>query len=553
MIWAAAAEAAGNAIGAVNPNWLVFVEGIGSYNGDNYWWGGNLVGVRDRPIELDVGHKLVYSAHDYPNSVYAQPWFQSPDFAAQLPAVFDKAWGYIYREGIAPVYVGEFGTKLVDPKDAPWLEALTSYMSGDFDNNGTIDIPAGQQGMSWTYWSWNPNSNDTGGILKDDWSTVNENKVAYLRPIEFDFHETGGGTGDHNVLSFVVSLSAPATEAVTVGYHTVAGDATASDFTATSGTLTFAVGEQSKTVQVSVTADLLHEGNEHFQVVLTDAHGAVIGSATATGTIIDDDGPVGGSGNDHLTGTGGDDILPGNGGNDTLDGNAGNDRLDGGDGNDTLIGGAGADTLVGGAGTDTASYTPSTGGVNVNLATGLGVAFEAQGDTLTGIEILIGGSGNDWLRGDGNANTLTGNAGNDTLQGFGGLDTLNGGDGNDVLYGGAGKDTLTGGIGADKFVFSATSDSPVGGSSTSDAITDFSHAQGDRIDLSAIDANSGAAGDQAFSFIGAVAFAHHAGELRADTVAGVTSVYGDVNGDGTADFQIRLSGTIVLVAADFAL
>jgi hypothetical protein len=61
------------------------------------------------------------------------------------------------------------------------------------------------------------------------------------------------------------------------------------------------------------------------------------------------------------------------------------------------------------------------------------------------------------------------------------------------------------------------------------------------------------AGDQAFSFIGTAAFTHHAGELRFATASGVTSVYGDVNGDGTADFQIRLSGTITLVAADFVL
>ncbi|MFD2032853.1 glycoside hydrolase family 5 protein [Ancylobacter dichloromethanicus] len=144
--WAAAAERAGNAIGEVNPNWLILVEGVGSYDGESYWWGGNLQGVRDRPIELDVPGKLVYSAHDYGNSVYEQPWFQDPDFAQDLPAKFDEMWGYIYRENIAPVFIGEFGTRLEDPKDAPWLEALTSYMAGDFDNDGTIDLPAGAQG-----------------------------------------------------------------------------------------------------------------------------------------------------------------------------------------------------------------------------------------------------------------------------------------------------------------------------------------------------------------------------------------------------------------------
>ncbi len=104
------------------------------------------MGVRDRPIELDVANKLVYSAHDYPNSVYAQPWFQGADFPANLPAKFDQMWGYIYKEGIAPVYIGEFGTKLTDPKDVAWFEAITSYLSGDLDNNGTNDLASGDRG-----------------------------------------------------------------------------------------------------------------------------------------------------------------------------------------------------------------------------------------------------------------------------------------------------------------------------------------------------------------------------------------------------------------------
>ncbi len=292
--WAAAAERAGNAIGDVNANWLIFVEGVGSYDGNNYWWGGNLEGVRDRPIDLELDNKLVYSAHDYPNSIYNQPWFQSSDFADQLPAKFDEMWGYIYREGIAPVYIGEFGTRLEDPKDAPWFEAITSYIAGDFDNDGTIDIPEGDQGISWTFWSWNPNSGDTGGILANDWTSVNTNKLAYLEPIMFDFAtDVPGGEGseggDEVYATFIVSLTEASAEAVTVNYHTMAGSADASDFTPVSGTLTFAPGETSKTIQVAVKSDLLDEADESFSVMLTDASGAVIGIGTATATILDDD------------------------------------------------------------------------------------------------------------------------------------------------------------------------------------------------------------------------------------------------------------------------
>ncbi len=293
--WAAAAERAGNAIGEVNPNMLIFVEGVANYQGQSYWWGGNLMGVRDRPIELDIANKLVYSAHDYPNSVYAQPWFQGADFPANLPAKFDQMWGYIYKEGIAPVYIGEFGTKLQDPKDAPWLEAITSYLSGDLDNNGTHDLPAGQKGVSWTFWSWNPNSSDTGGILANDWRTVNQDKMGYLSPIQYEFHEDAPGDGGTPVgptASFVLTLSEAATQEVTVDYQTVYGEAGATDFIASTGHVTFAIGEQSKTITIEITPDTLAEGNEHFGVVLTNAVGATISRGTGTATIVDDDAVV---------------------------------------------------------------------------------------------------------------------------------------------------------------------------------------------------------------------------------------------------------------------
>ena len=280
--WARAAERAGNAALAVNPNLLMFVEGVGSYQGQNYWWGGNLMGVKDRPIVFNVANRLVYSPHDYPNSVFPQTWFQTADFGAGLPAVFRKAWGFIYEENIAPIYIGEFGTKLVDPKDAIWLEAITSYISGDLDNNGTNDIPAGNQDISWTYWSWNPNSGDTGGILADDWKTVNQNKMAYLKPVQFT------AAGGSSLAAFTVSLSSASTSAVTVGYTTSNGTATAgSDYIATSGTLTFAPGETSRTVAIIVNSDATAEAKETFTVTLSNPLGATLTDASGAGSITD--------------------------------------------------------------------------------------------------------------------------------------------------------------------------------------------------------------------------------------------------------------------------
>ncbi len=101
-----------------------------------------------------------------------------------------------------------------------------------------ISRPA-TKASSWTFWSWNPNSGDTGGILANDWRTVNQNKMAYLTPIEFDLDtdvSSGGSTGPH--ATFVVTLSAAVTETVTVDYHTVTGTAGSADFTGASGTVT---------------------------------------------------------------------------------------------------------------------------------------------------------------------------------------------------------------------------------------------------------------------------------------------------------------------------
>ncbi|WP_021597583.1 glycoside hydrolase family 5 protein [Actinomadura welshii] len=168
--WRLAAERAGNAILAANPNWLIIVEGVNDHEGDNYWWGGNLQGAARDPVRLDVPNRLVYSAHDYATSVYPQPWFDDPSFPSNMAGIWDKNWGHLYKNDVAPVLLGEFGTTLRDPRDQTWLRTLMAYLG------------EGTGGISFTYWSWNPNSGDTGGILNDDWTTVNTAKQAYLAP-----------------------------------------------------------------------------------------------------------------------------------------------------------------------------------------------------------------------------------------------------------------------------------------------------------------------------------------------------------------------------------
>jgi Ca2+-binding RTX toxin-like protein len=198
-------------------------------------------------------------------------------------------------------------------------------------------------------------------------------------------------------------------------------------------------------------------------------------------------------------------ITQGNGmdGADIFYGNNLGDQAYGFGGNDVLRGGSGADLFDGGADNDT----------------------------------LFGGSGND---------TLLGGTGDDSLQGDAGDDTLTGGTGADVLFGGAGADILTGGSGKDTFVWKSTSDF----ASRADQITDF--ARGDKIDLSALDANSTKSGDQAFSYIGSKAFSHHAGELQVQALAGGNwLVSADTDGNGKADFTIQVHSSDPIVANDF--
>ncbi|WP_179222026.1 calcium-binding protein [Inquilinus limosus] len=236
---------------------------------------------------------------------------------------------------------------------------------------------------------------------------------------------------------------------------------------------------------------------------------------------------------DVLTGSATANVLSGSGGSDVLNGMGGSDTLDGGAGNDRLRGGAGIDALYGGTGIDTANYDGGSAGVSVSINTGLCTGGDAQGDTLDSVENL---SGSQW---------------SDRLAGNGGVNALQGGGGDDSLIGLGGADSLTGGTGADHFVYMNTIDSVIGAGA--DRITDFSHAQQDRIDLRMIDANVVVPGDQAFTFIGSGLYTGVAGQLRYAVNNGVTTIAGDVNGDKVSDFHIQLTGSIMLTSSDFVL
>ncbi len=206
--------------------------------------------------------------------------------------------------------------------------------------------------------------------------------------------------------------------------------------------------------------------------------------------------------------------------------------------NNIIDAGAGNNILNGGAGIDTASYAFATAAVTVNLGLTTAQATGSSGtDTLLNFENLTGSAYHDTLTGNALANTLTGGAGNDTL---------NGGAGNDLLIGGTGLDKLYGGAGADKFDFNALSEMGLG-AALRDVIGDFKSSEGDKIDLSTLDANLATAANDAFSFIGSSAFSSNAtGQLR--FAGGI--LYGSTDADTAAEFEIQLLGVSNLQTAD---
>ncbi len=259
------------------------------------------------------------------------------------------------------------------------------------------------------------------------------------------------------------------------------------------------------------------------------------------------------SGHDVIAGSAAADYMIGFGGNDTLFGGPGDDKLFGGSDRDSLVGGAGADFLAGGADLDTMqggpgddTYLVADAGDRVIEAAGGGtdtiLSYVSRGLSANVERLVLIGTAAINGAGDGDADRIEGNEAANRLSGGAGNDRLDGNGGRDTLVGGTGADVLTGGTGADTFRFVTLAD-PRG-----DHIVDFHHGQ-DRIDLSAIDANAVAAGNQAFRFLGEMAFTGHAGELSALG----TLLRGDVDGDRIADFVLTLDGNPAITATDLIL
>ena len=329
----------------------------------------------------------------------------------------------------------------------------------------------------------------------------------------------------------------------------------------------------------------LHNDN-HAQIVdlrpegISDVYGLQGNLVIARDTYIENF--IAGTGADHVTGNSTDNRLEGRDGDDTLLGE---------DGDDLLIGGPGNDTLDGGEGADTAGYAGSDAAVTVNLADGTLSGGDADGDTLTAIENLIGSAHDDTLTADSSNNVLEGGGGADTLTGGDGTDTasyassnagvtvdliagsptgghaagdsltsiesllgsrysdvltgdaaanrLDGGPGNDRLEGRAGADTLVGGSGADTASYAASAaavtvnladGTATGGDAEGDTLDSIEHLTGS----AHADTLAGDAGNNVLE-----------GGVGADTVDGGAGIDTASYAGSASRVDVRLSGTVV--------
>lgn len=184
-----------------NPNVLIMVEGTEIYpmditkNGDfsstdskDYhfnWWGGNLRGVADYPIDLGkYQDQLVYSPHDYGPTVYQQPWFYDGyDYDSLYEDCWHDNWLYIHEDGTAPLLIGEWGGFMREP-NLTWMTHMRTLIKNYH--------------LHHTFWCFNANSGDTGGLVLDDFTTWDEEKYAFVK--EVLWQENGKFVGlDHEI------------------------------------------------------------------------------------------------------------------------------------------------------------------------------------------------------------------------------------------------------------------------------------------------------------------------------------------------------------------
>ena len=186
--WKRVAERAGNAVLDANPHALIIIEGIQIYPKNlakndfistddedyyNTWWGANLMAVKDYPIDFgspERNAQIVYSPHDYGPRVYEQPWFEGGNFTYEslMKDAWHDYWLYIQEDNIAPIFVGEWGG-FMEGDNLKWMEYFRQLIA--------------EKHLHHTFWCFNANSGDTGGLVKDDFKTWDEEKYNFVKQV----------------------------------------------------------------------------------------------------------------------------------------------------------------------------------------------------------------------------------------------------------------------------------------------------------------------------------------------------------------------------------
>ena len=183
--WHLAAERAGNLILSEDPSKLIIIEGVDVYENDASWWGGNLEGVKRHPVQLSIPDHIIYSAHEYGPMEHSQPWFNASTTSASLQALWNRRWGFIEDQGIAPVFIGEFGTSLTDQhsdttpgSQGQWFGAFINYLQT-------------RSHVGWSYWS--ANAEDRYAFFKPDYVSehADSNQLRHLLTHENLFSRSG--------------------------------------------------------------------------------------------------------------------------------------------------------------------------------------------------------------------------------------------------------------------------------------------------------------------------------------------------------------------------
>ena len=170
-------------IHAIAPHWLIFVAGVGHSPGHGgakssyeFLWGGNLKGVKNRPVKLGKANRLVYTPHTYDPVQHKHSYALKNNYSTSiLPTVWDDHWGYIRSiKNSAPIVLGEWGGIWDETKG--FLKKLESYLNKNSDS-----MPGS------FFWTMTGNSGSTGGLLKKDdkWNKPENDKLDLLAKLPF--------------------------------------------------------------------------------------------------------------------------------------------------------------------------------------------------------------------------------------------------------------------------------------------------------------------------------------------------------------------------------